>query len=74
MASILTPTRPPRVSRVRGATSSLTTESDNVQSLPDSVQLVLLRIRTIELPQLVEKAVGTYKAEVKNLSQTVKTL
>lgn len=73
--SILAPTRPPRPSRVRGASWYLTSDIDgDMQSLSSKLQLELLRIRTIDIPQLVREAVEPYKAELSSLSQNVITL
>lgn len=74
MSVILTPTRPPRLSRVRGVSCCLNTEIDSKQTLNNQLQLAILRLKTVDLPQLVERAVEPYKAELNNLSQTVKIL
>ena len=70
-----TPTRPPRISRVRGP--SLFPDEDresDMKTLPNSLQIALLRIREVELPQLVERALAPYKLQVNTLTQTVANL
>ena len=70
-----TPTRPPRVSRVRG--SSLFPDEDresDMKTLPNSLQIALLRMREVELPQLVERALAPYKSQVNTLTQNVANL
>ena len=57
----------------RGASCSLTLDND-MHTLPNVIQLALLRIKTIDIPQLVREAVEPYKAKVNNLSEDVTSL